>query len=64
MSADNFLAIKKEGKYWYVWMAFASDDTHPIPDDAEMFNSKEKARDYAFEELDSDYYEYGINELK
>ena len=44
-------------------MTFASNEKWPISENAKEFNSLDEAKDYAFEEMQDEYYEYGIRIL-
>jgi len=71
VSADNYLLIRKhtDGKF-YVSQEFASCDPRSIESGLKKerfcfwgpFDKREQARDFAFDEVQRDYYEYGVSE--
>ena len=64
MSADNYLAIQKIGRRWYVWEESASNMLPLVPlDRAWSFRFGFRARRFARKLTWKNYYEYGITEL-
>ena len=64
MSADNYLAIQKIGRRWYVWDESASNMLPLVPlDRATSFRFGFQARRLARKLVRDGYYEYGVTEL-
>ncbi len=64
MSADNYYLIRPHKGKWAVTMEFASCDIRPLSvnDGASIFDTREEARDYAFDCDSRDPAEYGVTE--
>lgn len=60
MSADNFIAVEKQGDKWRVYMDFDSGEYEDIPEDAWTFDTYEAALKAAHEWAGEEYCEYGV----
>ena len=64
MSADNFIAVAPSGRWWKVWMDFASnEDPKPEPRCAK-FLTRLEALEFAHDWARREHTEYGVHELE
>ena len=68
MSADNYMAVRKIGDTWHVWMVlggYESEEwTTPRGHSHRRFVNKSEALDYAFQVCREELVEYGVRLLE